>query len=60
MKLLRGEYTEAKATSKTILSLWGFVNTVYGSSTSGRLSVLAFSIFTFACSEGAAIGKPNG
>ena len=60
MKLLRGEYTEAKATSKTILSFWGFVNIVYGSSTSARLLVLAFSVFIFARSEGAAIGKPNG
>ena len=59
MKLLRGEYTEAKATSKMIPSFWGFVNIVYGGSTSARLLVLAFSVPIFACSGGAAIAKPN-
>ncbi len=57
MKLLRGEYTDAKATSKTIPSFWGFVNIVYGVSTTGKLSLS--SDFVFASSEDAAICKPD-
>ena len=53
MKLLRGEYTDAKATSKTIPSFWGFVNIVYGVPTAGKSSLSAFSF------EDSRVRKPD-
>lgn len=54
MKLLRGEYTEAKATS----SFWDFVNIVYGVSTTGDTSLSAGSTFALVSAD-AAICKPD-
>ena len=60
MKLLRGEYTEAKATSKTIPSFWDFVNIVYGVSSTGKSSLSAFSTLAFVLSEDPTVCNPDG
>ena len=60
MKLLRGEYTEAKATSKTIPSFWDIVNIVYGASSAGKSSLSAISTLAFVSSKDSATCNADG
>ena len=59
MKLLRGENIEAKATSKTIPSFWGFLNIVYGVSTTGKSSLSTTSSFLSVSADDPALCKPD-